>query len=141
MALPGSSSKLGLTVTCAEERATKVDPEKSALLHGFSVANRNAARVHPLDILEKNFRERTDAMNFAMLKKTQGIHAPLKLMMERQAASQISRLPFLPSSNVMLDVLEGRDEEIGVEDILNDPMNPEYMGPPQMVVMKNLGLL
>lgn len=58
-------------------------------------------------------------MNFAMLTKTQGIHAPMKLMMERQAAAQVTRLPFLPSSNLMLEVLEGRDEDIGVEDILN----------------------
>lgn len=58
-------------------------------------------------------------MNFALLKKTQGLHAPLKLMMERNAASKVGRLPFLHSSNVMLEVLEGRDDEIGPEDVLN----------------------
>lgn len=58
-------------------------------------------------------------MNFALLKRNQGLQAPLKLMMEREAASKVGRLPFLPSSNVMREVLEGRDEEIGFEDILN----------------------
>lgn len=60
-----------------------------------------------------------DEMNYSMLRSTQGIHAPLKLMMEKNYASKVGRLPFLPSSNLMLEVLEGRDESIGFEDIYN----------------------
>lgn len=32
---------------------------------------------------------------------------------------QVQRLPFLPSSNLSLDILRGNDETIGFEDILN----------------------
>lgn len=60
-----------------------------------------------------------DQMNYAMLRKTQGIHAPLRILMEKDAASRVGRLPFLPSSNLMRDVIEGRDEDITFDDILN----------------------
>ena len=43
---------------------------------------------------------------------------PLKLQMEFEAA-QAQRPPFLPSSNLSLDILRGNDETIGFEDILN----------------------
>jgi len=140
MALPGTSSKLGLSSNLAEERTTKINPEKSTMLHGFAAAAAHT-NVHPLEILERNYRERVDATNFAVLKRTQGIHAPLKLMMEREAASKIGRLPFLPSSNIMRDVLEGRDEDIGFEDILNDPSQPEFLGAPHLMVERQLGIL
>jgi proteasome maturation protein len=51
-----------------------------------------------------------------LLKKTQGIHAPLRVMIERKIASGVGRLPFLKSSNLMLDVLEGRQEYLDFSD-------------------------
>ncbi|KAI1287499.1 Proteasome maturation protein [Halotydeus destructor] len=140
MALPGTSSKLGLSATLVEERQVKINPEKSAMLHGFNSTPAYTS-VHPLDVLQQNYRDRVDATNFAILKQTQGVHAPLKLMMERQAASKIGRLPFLPSSNIMRDVLEGRDDDIDFEDFLNDPTQPEYMGAAHLVVERQLGVL
>ena len=80
-------------------------------------------------------------MNMSILKKVQGIQAPLKLMMERQAASQVGRLPFLASSNLMKDVLEGKDEEIGFEGFLGNREEPEVMGPPHLVVERSLNIL
>lgn len=80
-------------------------------------------------------------MNFSTLRNIQGLHAPLKLQMEYRAASQIQRLPFLPSSNLALDTLRGNDEAIGFEDILNDPAQSEMMGEPHMMVEYKLGLL
>ncbi|XP_043522769.1 proteasome maturation protein-like, partial [Frieseomelitta varia] len=47
-----------------------------------------------------------------LLRNTQGLHAPIRLAMELKAAEKIGRLPFLPSSHMMKDVL-GKDEEIG----------------------------
>lgn len=52
-------------------------------------------------------------MDMVLLKNTQGIHAPMRLAMELKATEKIGRLPFLPSSNMMRDVLLGKDEEIG----------------------------
>ncbi|XP_077592174.1 proteasome maturation protein [Stigmatopora nigra] len=79
-------------------------------------------------------------MNFSTLRNIQGLHAPLKLQMEYRAAKQIQRLPFLPSSNLALDILRGTDESIGFEDILNDPTLSEMMGEPHVMLESKLGL-
>ena len=47
-----------------------------------------------------------------MLRNTQGLHAPLRLAMELKSTEKIGRLPFLPSSNLMRDVILGRDDDI-----------------------------
>ena len=51
-------------------------------------------------------------MNFSTLRNIQGLFAPLKLQMEFKAVQQVQRLPFLPSSNLSLDILRGNDETI-----------------------------
>lgn len=80
-------------------------------------------------------------MNMVMLRNVQGLHAPLRIAMERNAAKKIGRLPFLPSSNIMLDVLTGRDIEVGPEDIYGIPEFIEVGGQPHAVVERTLGLL
>jgi len=85
----------------------------------FSSIKQTVVGKHPLEALERTHNQRIDNRNFMMLRSIQGIHAPLRLIAERRAAKQIGRLPFLTSSNVMLEVLDGRDETIGVEDFLN----------------------
>lgn len=54
-----------------------------------------------------------DRMNMILLRNTQGLHAPLRLAMELKATEKIGRLPFLPSSTMMRDVLLGKDQDIG----------------------------
>ena len=85
--------------------------------------------------------ERTQLLQLQVLKETQGIHAPLRLMMEREAASRVSRLPFLPSSGLMLDVLTGRDEDLGPETLFNSGSEAEAVGSPFLVMQRSLGLL
>lgn len=80
-------------------------------------------------------------MNMTILRNTQGLHAPLRIAMELKSAQKIGRLPFLQSSNVMHDVLTGRDLEIGPEDIFNTPEFLEVAGQPHAVVERSLGLL
>ena len=87
------------------------------------------------------FMENQNKMNFLMLRNTQGLHAPLRINMELNAAKKIGRLPFLPSSGFMTDVLTGRDEEMGFEDILNTADFREQMAQPHAVVEKTLGIL
>lgn len=76
-----------------------------------------------------------------ILQNTQGMHAPLRIAMERKAAKKVGRLPFLPSSNVMLDSLTGKDLEIGPEDVFSLPEFSECMGNPHAMVEKSLGIL
>uniref|UniRef100_A0A4X1UJD1 Uncharacterized protein n=1 Tax=Sus scrofa TaxID=9823 RepID=A0A4X1UJD1_PIG len=57
------------------------------------------------------------------------------------AAQQSQRLPFLPSSHLSLDILQGNDKTIGFEDIFNDLSQCELMGEPHLMVEYKLGLL
>jgi proteasome maturation protein len=58
--------------------------------------------------------------------------------MERRAAAKIGRLPFLQSSNFMLDVLTGRDEQIDFSDYLGAAEFKETSGQPHAVVERTL---
>lgn len=80
-------------------------------------------------------------MNLTVLRNTQGLHAPLRIAMEMKSARKIGRLPFLPSSNIMQEVLTGRDLEIGPEDIFNTPEFSEIMGQPHAIMERSSGLL
>ncbi|XP_061661389.1 proteasome maturation protein [Syngnathoides biaculeatus] len=111
------------------------------LRYGFNNVKNEILPGHPLELSEKNFQLNEDKMNFSSLRNIQGLHAPLKLQMEYRAARQIQRLPFLPSSNLALDILRGTDESVGFEDILNDPAQSEMMmGEPHMMVECKLGV-
>ncbi|XP_041817879.1 proteasome maturation protein [Chelmon rostratus] len=114
---------------------------QDSLRSGFSSVKNELLPSHPLELSEKNFQLNKDKINFSTLRNIQGLHAPLKLQMEYRAARQIQRLPFLQSSNLALDTLQGSDEAIGFEDILNDPAQSEMMGEPHMMVEYKLGLL
>ncbi|XP_006012796.1 proteasome maturation protein [Latimeria chalumnae] len=114
---------------------------QDTLRKGFSSVKNELLPCHPLELSEKNFQLTHDKMNFTTLRNIQGLHAPLKLQMEYKAVKQIQRLPFLPSSNIALDILRGNDECIGFEDILNDPTECEVMGEPHIMVEYKLGLL
>ncbi|XP_034371732.1 proteasome maturation protein-like [Arvicanthis niloticus] len=75
----------------------------------------------PSDYQKKKIQLNQDKMNFSTLRNIQGLFAPLKLQMEFKAAQQVQRPPFLPSSNLSLDILRVNNETIGFEDVLNDP--------------------
>lgn len=64
-------------------------------------------------VLMFQYQKNQDRMNMILLRNTQGLHAPLRLAMELKATEKIGRLPFLPSSNVMRNVLLGQDQDIG----------------------------
>lgn len=79
----------------------------------------------------------------AMLRNTQGMHAPLRLAMEMKAVAKVGHLPCLPHHrhNLHLDVLTGRDTEIAFEDIFNNGEYPEISGQPHAMIEKHLGIL
>jgi len=77
-----------------------------------------------------------------VLRATQGIHAPLRIQMEKKATSQAGgRLPFLHSERLGLQVLSGMDTSIAFEDVLNTPENKERAGLPSAEMEKSLGML
>jgi len=99
------------------------------------------AKTHPLEQSEKTFRLNQQQLEFAMARRVQGIHAPLRLQMERKIVSKTGHLPFLPRHNASLNVLTGRDEMIDFDDYLGHPMDPEAMGQPHAMVERSLKLL
>ncbi|XP_003706578.1 proteasome maturation protein [Megachile rotundata] len=111
------------------------------MISGLGAIRQNIGYSHPLEASEKNYEKNRIRTNMILLRNTQGLHAPMRMAMELKATEKIGRLPFLPSSNMMRDVLLGRDEEIGFEDILNIPEFREEMGQPHAVVERSLGLL
>ncbi|XP_034950027.1 proteasome maturation protein [Chelonus insularis] len=105
------------------------------------LATNNIGSSHPLEAAERNFHQNQLQREMTILRNVQGLHAPLRLAMELKSTENIGRLPFLPSSSVMRDILLGRDEEIGFEDVLNTPEFREQMLQPHATVEKKLGFL
>ncbi|PIK61834.1 putative proteasome maturation protein, partial [Apostichopus japonicus] len=89
------------------------------LTSGPSSVKNDLVSSHPLERSEKNYTQSKLSQEMLTLRKTQGLHAPLKLRMEQQIVQQINRGPSLRSSNALFDALTGRDEDIGFEDFLN----------------------
>ena len=121
----------------------KIHEAAQTLTTGFpATLARPHGAAHPLEASEGRWNEHQDKIRMTVLRNTQGIHAPFRLHMERRAASQVSRLPFLPSHHVALDVLTGNDECVGFEDFLGgQEVGSEVMGNPHALVEKRMGIL
>lgn len=114
-----------------------------AMMNGLMAGRASAGlqTVHPLQASEEQWNDHQMKLDYVMLKNSQGLHAPLKLQMERFAVSHMQRLPCLHSSNILLDTLTGADDRIRFEDILNNPADSEVMGQPHAMMERRLGLL
>ncbi|KAF7495637.1 Proteasome maturation protein [Sarcoptes scabiei] len=119
-----------------------LNPMKSIFLHGLSSIKQKNYGNHPLEKLEKNRFEIEEYKNLNVLRSIQGKQAPLRLLAERNAASKIGRLPFMQSSNLMMDVLTGQDELIMPSNIFNNPLEfNEVQMPAHMNMEKSLNIL
>ncbi|KAI9499312.1 proteasome maturation factor UMP1 [Zychaea mexicana] len=92
-----------------------------ALRYGTRSIKSEVMPGHPLQQRLENWQESQWELKLNMARQVHGMHAPMRMMMERDIVSQRQRMPVLPSSNVHLDVLMGKDETIEFEDFLNDP--------------------
>ncbi|CAH1268362.1 POMP [Branchiostoma lanceolatum] len=108
---------------------------------GLSGVKSTLVAAHPLEASEALVRKNRDQVDFTMLRNVQGMHAPLRLQMERHIAGKVQRLPCLHSSNVALDTLRGQDEHIDFNHVLNDPTAPEVMGDPHIMIERRAGIL
>jgi len=135
MSLPTKSQRISgeLATDLRKVDKNSVNAENQMLLNGFHSVRQQLVGRHPLEALDSTYGQRLDNQNFLLLKSIQGIQAPLRLIHERRAAQRVQRLPVLNSSNLMLDVLTGKDELIGPEDFLNDVSQPEVMPPIHML--------
>ncbi|KAI5834793.1 regulator of mushroom formation [Schizophyllum commune Tattone D] len=66
--------------------------------------------------------ETQDNLKLNMQRNVYGMHAPMRLLMERKIVTQgMQSLPGMPQSNIHLDILMGRDETIEPADIFLGP--------------------
>ncbi|PFH31840.1 proteasome maturation factor ump1 protein [Besnoitia besnoiti] len=77
------------------------------------------APSHPLERQQKLHLRERERSEFQRAARLYGLHAPLRLKMEREMCAMTQRLPGLPSSLWGLQTLMGLDEEISAEDYLN----------------------
>ncbi|KAG1678332.1 Proteasome maturation protein [Nymphon striatum] len=110
------------------------------MMHGFGNVRGDLDAAHPLEESEKDYLDNQTKLNLQMLQRIQGLHAPMRILMEQKAAKQIQRLPCLPSSNLSVSLLQDKLEMIGPEDIFNQPWESEVMGHPHIMMEKKLGL-
>ncbi|KAJ2950589.1 hypothetical protein O0L34_g8840 [Tuta absoluta] len=113
----------------------------SPFVAGLGASRPKLGFTHPLEASEKNYHLNEEKMNMAMLRNIQGLHAPMRLQMEKKFCSKVGRLPFLPSSNLQADVISGRYLDIGFEDRLNTPDLCEVSGQPHAVMERSMGIL
>ncbi|CAG9792032.1 unnamed protein product [Diatraea saccharalis] len=129
------------------ENACSIKPQEGPfgipdpMIAGIAATKPKIGASHPLEESERNYHLNEEKMSMAMLRNVQGLHAPLKLTMEMKFANKVGRLPFLPSSNLQREVLNGRYLDIGFEDILNTPDLCEVAGQPHAMVERSLGIL
>lgn len=96
---------------------------------------------HPLKSSEETFAQRELEKNLQMLRRNEGLAAPMRIMMEMQAFRKVGRLPFLPSSRVHMDVITGRDDIIDFSDYLGAEEFSENLYNPQSMAEKKLILM
>ncbi|KAF7310492.1 hypothetical protein HMN09_00591700 [Mycena chlorophos] len=65
----------------------------------------------------ENWEETQDNLKLTLQRNMFGMHAPLRLLMERKIVSANPHMPVFPQSNLHLDILMGRDETIEPVDI------------------------
>nr|CAG4649010.1 EOG090X0J8E [Polyphemus pediculus] len=113
------------------------------MLHGSlrSQALDSLSVAHPLQeaLIKHNLKKEELSMN--MLRRIQGLHAPLRLNMEKRAMRDVGHLPCLYRHNAMLDALTGNDMNMDFEDFLNHPRESEAMGMPSLMIEKQFRIL
>ncbi|KAK1216715.1 hypothetical protein PQX77_020644 [Marasmius sp. AFHP31] len=91
----------------------------------------------------ENWEETQDNLKLTMMRNVHGLHAPMRLLMERKMVTMVSgmnpgadyawwcsfgfgwknpHMPALPQSNIQLDILMGRDETVEPGDVFGEPI-------------------
>jgi len=114
---------------------------KEESLRGVSQRVYSNPIAHPVEDIQKNWLRNQLETKHHMMGQVFGKHLPMQIRMELDILSQMQRLPGLPSSNIGMDTILGRDETIEFEDYLGDPRMTEVAGPDLRASMeKRLGI-
>ncbi|CAH8628005.1 unnamed protein product [Dicrocoelium dendriticum] len=103
----------------------------------------NVEFPHPVaEIIAKRQSGIQEAQRMSVLASTEGLHAPLRLAMEKRIMKRIQpRLPGLYSHHPLAAQLDGTLDDIDVADFLNPPEDAETVGMPQLLMERHLGIL
>ncbi|KAI9101386.1 proteasome maturation factor UMP1-domain-containing protein [Phlyctochytrium arcticum] len=94
---------------------------------------------HPVEYIDSQWKQTQEQLRMTMHRRNFGLHAPLRLQMEKELVCQPRRIPVLPASNLALSILEGRDMTIDYEDFLGDPHMQMDMTDPHTAMEQRLG--
>ncbi|KAG2184447.1 hypothetical protein INT43_000356 [Umbelopsis isabellina] len=89
-----------------------------AMRHGLRSITTEVLPGHPLESHLSQWKETQDNLNLQLARQAYGMHMPVRMMMNRQIATQHMRNSLLTDNSLALDVLTGNDETIDFEDIL-----------------------
>ncbi|KAI9501074.1 hypothetical protein GGI25_003811 [Coemansia spiralis] len=82
--------------------------------------NDEFTKGHPLESRLANWENSQLGMKLHMQRQIYGLHAPLRTMMEIQSVQKAPSLLGSRASRIQLDILMGKDDTIGVEDVFSD---------------------
>ncbi|QRV76142.1 proteasome maturation factor UMP1 [Ceratobasidium sp. AG-Ba] len=68
----------------------------------------------------ENWEATQDNLKLNLRRNMYGMHAPVRMLMERKAVLTNHHMPAVPQSNIHLDILMGRDESLDVGDFFGD---------------------
>jgi len=71
---------------------------KDKLSCGLAQVKNDMELVHPIQTSEKNFHQNRELASMEQLRKVQGLHAPLRIQMEKKLVSKAGHLPREDSS-------------------------------------------
>jgi proteasome maturation protein len=99
------------------------------LLHGPRSLATEISNENPLKKRLESWEETQDNLKLTLHRNTYGLHAPMRLLMERKIVTSTPHMPGVPQSDIHLDILMGRDETIDPVDIFGGmetgpPVNP-----------------
>lgn len=93
---------------------------------------------HPVEVSEKSYDRVAEARQMEHLRSMQGLHAPLRIQMERRAVQRAGHLPCMTQRSSLLDdVITGKDETIAPSDLFGKPENFEGLSTPHAVLEKH----
>ncbi|CAG8443721.1 5681_t:CDS:2 [Funneliformis caledonium] len=110
------------------------------LRYGIRTIESEILEKHSLENRLKHWDETRTNLNLTMQRRLYGMHAPIRVLMERNIVSRVQRIPVLPSSNLSLDILTGKDETIDFEDFLNEPESSTEMMNVHAIMEHKLGI-
>jgi len=90
------------------------------LKHGPKTLATQQNNASPLQHRLENWEQTQDNLKLNLYRNVYGLHAPVRIMMERKIVAQNPHFPAMPQSNIHLDILMGRDNTLDVGDLFGD---------------------